>query len=88
MDYCIANIINFVLIKSFHNVQKAKFKHILNYIEKARGTLSVPRFLQASIHFHLAESTLWTEVGQHTGLRQSQEMENSSLAAFQTGQIM
>lgn len=57
MNYCIANIINFALIKSFYNVQKAKLKHILNYIEKAS-------FLQASIHFHPAESTLWTEVGQ------------------------
>lgn len=51
MNYCIANIINCALIKSFHNVHKAKLERIL------KETAS---FLQASIHFHPAESTLWT----------------------------
>lgn len=64
MNHCSANIISFTLIKSIHNVQKAKFKHVPNDIEKARGSLSVPHVIQASIHFHQAESTLWTEVGQ------------------------
>lgn len=47
MNYCGANIINFILIKSIHKVQTAEFQHVPTVIEEARGSLSVPRVLQA-----------------------------------------
>lgn len=47
MNYMCANVINFVVIKSVAGVKKVRFHDVLKVVLEARGSVSVPRVLQA-----------------------------------------